>query len=169
MVADQLAQHAQFFSFGTNDLTQTTFGYSRDDAEGKFLGQYVAEGILPQKRDPRVSQHAYHLFIFRYDPDTFNGMTRDEFLVALEAEGIPCARGYVPLYETKAIQDGTTRLRKFIEGREVTFEMPDCPVTEKACAEEGVWLTQRVLLGSRADMDDVVTAVRKVQHDSWHR
>lgn len=48
MVADQLAQHAHFFSFGTNDLTQTTFGYSRDDAEGKFLGQYVAEGILPQ-------------------------------------------------------------------------------------------------------------------------
>lgn len=48
LVADQLAQHAQFFSFGTNDLTQTTFGYSRDDAEGKFLGQYVLEGILPQ-------------------------------------------------------------------------------------------------------------------------
>lgn len=48
MVADQLAQHAQFFSFGTNDLTQTTFGYSRDDAEGKFLGQYVSFGILPQ-------------------------------------------------------------------------------------------------------------------------
>lgn len=48
MVADQLAEHAQFFSFGTNDLTQTTFGYSRDDAEGKFLGQYIAEGVLPQ-------------------------------------------------------------------------------------------------------------------------
>jgi pyruvate,orthophosphate dikinase len=48
MVADQLAEHAQFFSFGTNDLTQTTFGYSRDDAEGKFLGQYVSAGILPQ-------------------------------------------------------------------------------------------------------------------------
>ena len=41
MVADQLAEYAQFFSCGTNDLTQTTFGYSRDDAEGKFLGQYV--------------------------------------------------------------------------------------------------------------------------------
>lgn len=48
MVADQLAEHAQFFSFGTNDLTQTTFGYSRDDAEGKFLGQYVDQKILPQ-------------------------------------------------------------------------------------------------------------------------
>lgn len=47
MVADQIAEYAQFFSFGTNDLTQTTFGYSRDDAEGKFLGKYVESGILP--------------------------------------------------------------------------------------------------------------------------
>ena len=47
MVADQIAKYAQFFSFGTNDLTQTTFGFSRDDAEGKFLAQYVEGGILP--------------------------------------------------------------------------------------------------------------------------
>ncbi|OUO94698.1 pyruvate, phosphate dikinase [Cloacibacillus sp. An23] len=46
MVADQLAEYAQFFSCGTNDLTQTTFGYSRDDAEGKFLGQYVEMGVF---------------------------------------------------------------------------------------------------------------------------
>ena len=46
-VADQIAEHAEFFSFGTNDLTQTTFGYSRDDAEGKFLGHYEDKGILP--------------------------------------------------------------------------------------------------------------------------
>ncbi|HCL78618.1 MAG TPA: pyruvate, phosphate dikinase [Synergistaceae bacterium] len=45
-VADDIAETAQFFSFGTNDLTQTTFGYSRDDAEGKFLGAYEAKGIL---------------------------------------------------------------------------------------------------------------------------
>jgi pyruvate,orthophosphate dikinase len=48
LTADDIAQHAQFFSFGTNDLTQTTFGISRDDAEGKFLLQYVERGILPQ-------------------------------------------------------------------------------------------------------------------------
>ncbi len=46
-VADQIAEYAEFFSFGTNDLTQTTFGFSRDDAEGKFLGQYEDKGILP--------------------------------------------------------------------------------------------------------------------------
>jgi len=52
LVADKIAKEAQFFSFGTNDLTQTTFGLSRDDA-GKFLPYYVKEGILPA--DPFVS------------------------------------------------------------------------------------------------------------------
>ncbi|MDR7520490.1 MAG: pyruvate, phosphate dikinase [Armatimonadota bacterium] len=46
--AGEIAQYAEFFSFGTNDLTQTIFGISRDDAEGKFLLQYVERGILPQ-------------------------------------------------------------------------------------------------------------------------
>jgi pyruvate,orthophosphate dikinase len=52
LLADQIAQEADFFSFGTNDLTQTTFGLSRDDA-GKFLPLYVDSGILP--KDPFVS------------------------------------------------------------------------------------------------------------------
>jgi len=48
LVAGQLAEFAEFFSFGTNDLTQTTFGFSRDDAEGKFLAEYVRLHILPE-------------------------------------------------------------------------------------------------------------------------
>jgi pyruvate,orthophosphate dikinase len=47
LTADEIAEFAQFFSFGTNDLTQMTFGYSRDDAEGKFLKDYVEQKILP--------------------------------------------------------------------------------------------------------------------------
>jgi len=47
-VADEIARHAEFFSFGTNDLTQMTFGYSRDDAEGGFLLKYVEDKILPE-------------------------------------------------------------------------------------------------------------------------
>ncbi len=46
LVADRIAQHAQFFSFGTNDLTQTTFGISRDDAETGFLSEYLEKHIL---------------------------------------------------------------------------------------------------------------------------
>ncbi len=52
LTADQIAEIADFFSFGTNDLTQTVFGLSRDDA-GKFLPAYVEQGILP--KDPFVS------------------------------------------------------------------------------------------------------------------
>ncbi|MEJ5239830.1 MAG: pyruvate, phosphate dikinase [Anaerolineales bacterium] len=48
VTADEIAQLAQFFSFGTNDLTQMTFGYSRDDAERSFLITYVEQGILPK-------------------------------------------------------------------------------------------------------------------------
>ncbi|MCY0864349.1 MAG: pyruvate, phosphate dikinase [Sulfobacillus sp.] len=48
LLAGQIAEDAEFFSFGTNDLTQTTFGYSRDDAEGKFLPTYLAEKILTE-------------------------------------------------------------------------------------------------------------------------
>lgn len=47
LTADEVAEYAEFFSFGTNDLTQMTFGYSRDDAEGKFLNRYVEQKILP--------------------------------------------------------------------------------------------------------------------------
>ena len=49
LIADQIAEDAEFFSFGTNDLTQLTFGYSRDDA-GQFLRDYVDKGIL--RADP---------------------------------------------------------------------------------------------------------------------
>ncbi|MFQ5655935.1 MAG: pyruvate, phosphate dikinase [Candidatus Methylomirabilales bacterium] len=52
LVADEIAAEAEFFSFGTNDLTQTTLGFSRDDA-GKFLAEYLEEGILAE--DPFIS------------------------------------------------------------------------------------------------------------------
>jgi pyruvate,orthophosphate dikinase len=48
VTAGEIAKLAQFFSFGTNDLTQMTFGYSRDDAESRFLLTYVEKGILPK-------------------------------------------------------------------------------------------------------------------------
>ncbi len=46
LTAGEIAEYAEFFSFGTNDLTQLTYGYSRDDAEGRFLGNYLEQGIL---------------------------------------------------------------------------------------------------------------------------
>ena len=48
LTAGEMAEFAQFFSFGTNDLTQTVFGISRDDAEAGFLVDYIQKGILPE-------------------------------------------------------------------------------------------------------------------------
>lgn len=56
LTAGEIAEYAQFFSFGTNDLTQTTFGFSRDDAEGKFLGRYVDQKILQRNPFETIDQ-----------------------------------------------------------------------------------------------------------------
>ena len=53
LTAGEIAKESEFFSFGTNDLTQMSFGFSRDDAEGKFLRSYINEGVLPN--DPFAS------------------------------------------------------------------------------------------------------------------
>ncbi|MFO7688126.1 MAG: pyruvate, phosphate dikinase [Desulfobacterales bacterium] len=56
LTADQIAVQAEFFSFGTNDLTQTTFGISRDDAEAGFLVEYIDQGILPNNPFATIDQ-----------------------------------------------------------------------------------------------------------------
>jgi pyruvate,orthophosphate dikinase len=54
--ADEIAAYADFFSFGTNDLTQTTLGLSRDDAEGKFLTRYLEDGVLERNPFETIDQ-----------------------------------------------------------------------------------------------------------------
>ncbi len=56
VTAYEIAEVAEFFSFGTNDLTQMTYGYSRDDAERNFLLKYVEDGILPENPFQTVDQ-----------------------------------------------------------------------------------------------------------------
>ncbi len=134
---------------------------------GIYLSEKLSEieGIKPAKRDERVTKHAYHLYVFRYDAEKFGGQPRSRFLQALGAEGIPCSSGYNPLYKHdlfKASIQKNPLLYGYDKG-DPDYSKIYCPVTEKACNEEGVWLTQNVLLGSQEDMDDIVEAVKKVK------
>jgi len=134
-----------------------------------YLAEKLSEidGIKPQKRDERVTTHAYHLFIFRYDASKFNDIPRSRFLQALSAEGIPCSPGYNPLYKDdlfKAPIEECPLSCGYYKGK-VDYSRVSCPETEKACREEGVWFFQSMFLGSQDDMDDIVNAVKKIKEN----
>lgn len=132
-----------------------------------YLDKKLSEidGIRPQKRDDRVTTHAYHLYIFRYDASKFNNVPRAEFLKALSAEGIPCSPGYNPLYKDdlfKAPIEKCPLSCGYYKGK-VDYTKVECPVAEKACREEGVWFFQSMFLGDKSDMDDIVNAIKKIK------
>lgn len=120
-------------------------------------------GILPLEPDPRVTRHAYHLYIFRYDKTAFGGRPREEFLKALNAEGIPCSAGYVPLYKERVFLNRPLSKDICQLSSLKDYSKVHCPVCERACAEEAVWLFQTLLLGDESDMADIATAIEKVR------
>jgi dTDP-4-amino-4,6-dideoxygalactose transaminase len=146
----------------TSQMRRLEAQTQRRNENALYLARQLEEipGIRPLKRDERVTCHAYHLFIFRYDATSFGGLPRQEFIRALNAEGIPCSAGYTPLYRENAFHPD--RNTHPFAGQH-DYGSVHCPVAERACAEEAVWLFQTMLLGSRRDMDDIAAAVRKIQ------
>lgn len=118
-------------------------------------------GITPPQMDPRVTRHAWHLYILRYDARAFGGRSRNEFLSALEAEGVPCGAGYVPLYK-EALFTEQAAMRGLCRGHSTGAE-PHCPVTEQACRDEVVWLFQHMLLAEPERVQRIAEAIRRIQ------
>ncbi|HYJ13622.1 MAG TPA: DegT/DnrJ/EryC1/StrS family aminotransferase [Thermomicrobiales bacterium] len=141
---------------------------ARRDANGRYLDAGLAEieGIIPQALDHRTSIHARHLYSFRVDAAAFNGLTRNEFVGLLKAEGIPCSSGYAipldrqPVFRQRAFDVKATGWDPAYGP--TRFGELHLPVTQLIC-DEVVWISQNVLLGEETDMDDVVTAVEKIQ------
>ena len=98
----------------------------------------------------------------RYDPAAFKDLSREALLKAVNAEGIPAFSGYThalyrnPMFLNRAFYapGAPEDYGKFSEC---------CPVAERAVSYEAIWLEQRFFLGSRADMDDIAEAFRKVK------
>lgn len=118
-------------------------------------------GLDPTKVDERVTSHAWHLFQIRYDPGRFGGRSRDEFFQALQAEGIPCSAGYVPLTYQAAIRN--TLRDRF--GEASLRNLAEVPRAEFAGGHT-VWLAQTLLLGADEDIDQIAAACAKVQR-AW--
>jgi dTDP-4-amino-4,6-dideoxygalactose transaminase len=156
---------------------------ARREENAAYLAAGLAEvpGLRPLRRDPRVTTHAWHLFIGRYDATVWDGIPRERFLQAWRAEGIPVSAGYTtPLHHLPVILREIARLEAIAAGGRQSYDgwiaagrphpSPDsrrgmCPVAERACYEEGFWFPQHILLGSRADMDAIIAAAHKL----WRR
>jgi dTDP-4-amino-4,6-dideoxygalactose transaminase len=133
------------------------------DRNGCYLASRLAAipGLIPQVRPAYCERHAYHLFMLRLDAVAF-GASRDAVVEALRAEGIPCSGGYglslprQPMFRERAFGPylATTVDR-------LDYDAARCPISDRIC-REAIWLEQSMLLGSRADMNDVVRAFGKI-------
>jgi dTDP-4-amino-4,6-dideoxygalactose transaminase len=130
----------------------------------KLLSQIP--GITPARMYDGCTRNAYHLYMLRYDKEHFSGLSRARFLKSLRAEGIPCADGYRPLNKEPVIEAmlNSRAFKKIYTEQELAYyrERNQCPENDKLC-EEAVWMFQTMFLGTRADMDQIAEAIRKVQ------
>jgi dTDP-4-amino-4,6-dideoxygalactose transaminase len=124
-------------------------------------------GIAPAEMYPGATRNSYHLYMFRYDAAHFAGAPREKFVKALNAEGVPCSSGYTPLNKEPFMKNTlASRAFKRIYSEKELSDLEarnQCPENDKLCNEEAVWLEQTEMLAMRADMDQIVEAVRKIQ------
>jgi dTDP-4-amino-4,6-dideoxygalactose transaminase len=131
-----------------------------------YLNQALAEidGIQPQAMDPRCTRNGHYCYIFRYDSSAFHSLNTNDFIKALNVEGIPTQASYPPVHSLDVFKNNEFRKRLSPEHRNQSFDFltADFPVTQDA-ADNTVWLVHRTLLGDEEDCQEIVTAVKKIQ------
>lgn len=136
----------------------------RRHENGTYLNSLLEkiDGIIPLSRGKGETLHSYHIYIFKYDKSKFNNLPKVEFSQMLAAEGVPCFMGYPkPLYKQPLFQEKNFMCYAIPE--DVSYKDVFCPVTEKACSEEAVWIMQHAMLGPKEDMDKFAEAILKIQ------
>ncbi|HXH87385.1 MAG TPA: DegT/DnrJ/EryC1/StrS family aminotransferase [Gaiellaceae bacterium] len=123
-------------------------------ASSRYLREELARfpGLRPLAWDERADAHAHHLFVLRYDPEEFEGLSRSEFRLELEARGIPSSSGYgMPLYGQQSLAPPHGRATP-------------CPAAERACSE-AIWLSHNLLLADETQLAAIPEAVDEILTD----
>ena len=124
-------------------------------------------GISPAKLYKGTTRSAYHLYMFRYDSNHFAGLSREKFMSALRAEGIPCSGGYGAMNRDRYVTElANNRHYLKIYGAKTMndwLERNHCPQNDILSQQQGVWFTQNLLLGTKTQMEQVAQGVRKIQ------
>lgn len=131
------------------------------DKNRKILDDAISkiDGLTITKMYPKTSRSANHLYLLRYDKDKFNGIPREKFFKAMQAEGVYTYSGYTPLYRERLFAVDS---KEYPWLAEINYKDMNFPVTEKLCMEEAVWLKQNHLLGTKDDINDIIMAFNKV-------
>lgn len=111
------------------------------------------------KNDERANRNSYHLFIFKYKSEKCKDLSRELFIKALSAEGIPSSPGYVCLYKQSLFN---TPEFKRITGSNIKYDKLYLETAEKLCENEALWFTQNMLLAEKKDMDQIVDSITKI-------
>ena len=126
------------------------------------------EGLTPRREDGFATRNAHHLYIIRYESESFGGLPRDRFIEAMEAEGVPLAAGYrTPLHRTGLFLNHDGELARAWPRNggipDLDYTRVACPNAEQLCSGETLWLGQNILLDSHEGMDQIVEAAEKVR------
>jgi dTDP-4-amino-4,6-dideoxygalactose transaminase len=143
----------------------------RRSQNGDYLSAKLRElpGIVPRREHPETTRTAYYYYGFRYRKEQFDGLSRDRFVAALNAEGIPASKG-LGVTERSIPREGAiahalgSRIYRAVypsETLEVYLERNRTPECDRL-VEETVGFHQRMLLGTNADMDDICRAITKI-------
>jgi dTDP-4-amino-4,6-dideoxygalactose transaminase len=136
---------------------------------GRLLDKLLGEipGITPQKLDPRCTRNSQYAYIFHVGAKEFSGISTENFIAALNAEGVPTQASYPPLHDLDCFRSG--EYRKRLSGAQATephaFLKQKFPHTQRA-AWETVWIPQFALLGDDEDMSETAAAIRKIQQNA---
>jgi len=146
-----------------------------EQTEKRYVnGEYLARelekigGIHALKRDPRITKRGYYFYLMRYNEEEFGGVSRDVFLEALQAEGIPAGKAHnQPLYKNPVFVEmrfGRTGcpVRCPLYGKPIDYAKFHCPVAEHVYEKEIVALGKDFLL-ERDQVDLVLEAIRKIK------
>lgn len=115
--------------------------------------------IETMNNDEKITRNSYHLYLFKFISDKCKGISRKQFVDALNAEGIPVASGYTCLYKQKVFQ---TDYFKRITGSKISYDKLYLENTKKAAEEQGMWFNQKVLLEDKLSIDLIIEAMSKV-------
>ena len=131
------------------------------DANRKRLDDAIGQidGITLNGTYEGTTRQANHIYLTRYNADAFNGIPREKFFKAMQAEGIYTYMGYTPLYREKLF---VTDVDEYPWLKGYDYGTLSMPVTERIADEEAIWLKQNHLLGDAQDAQDIIDAFEKV-------